>query len=103
MSSFFDICTLLITVKCCLCFLQTGRQYYEEEQSHLGVPPLYLEQFNYSQFCYDATWTLAYALNQTINGNVSIKYCGCMPANQYYSRREHLSNLISLPQIFLQP
>ena len=52
--------------------LQTGGQYLDEEQSHLGVPPLYLEQFNYSQYCYDATWTLAYALNQTINGNVCV-------------------------------
>ena len=51
--------------------LQTGGQYVVEEQSHLGVPPLYLEQFNYSQYCYDATWTLAYALNQTITGNGS--------------------------------
>ena len=48
--------------------LQTGGQYFEEEGSHLGVPPLYLSQLEYAQYCYDATWTLAYALNQTING-----------------------------------
>ena len=53
-----------------LSLLQTGGQYFDEEQNHLGVPPLHLKQLNYSQYCYDATWTLAYALNQTINGNV---------------------------------
>ena len=97
----FDTCTLFGYCLVSFCFLQTGGQYYDEEQRHLGVPPLYLQQFNHSQYCYDATWTLAYALNQTINGNVSINY-GCMHANQHYSRRECLSNLISLPQIFLQ-
>jgi len=51
-----------------VCLLQTGGQYFEEEGSHLGVPPLYLSQLEYAQYCYDATWTLAYALNQTING-----------------------------------
>ena len=50
--------------------LQTGGQYFDEEQQHLGVPPLHLKQLNYSQYCYDATWTLAYALNQTIVGNM---------------------------------
>ena len=58
--------------------LQTGGQYLDEEQSYLGVPPLYLKQFNYSQYCYDATWTLAYALNQTINGNVYAVICVCV-------------------------
>ena len=53
-----------------LSLLQTGGQYFDEEQNHLGVPPLHLKQLNYSQYCYDATWTLAYALNQTINGNM---------------------------------
>ena len=52
-----------------LFYSQTGGQYFAEEQSHLGVPPLYLKQVEYAQYCYDATWTLAYALNQTINGN----------------------------------
>ena len=52
--------------------LQPGVQYFAEEQRHLGVPPLYLTQLQYAQYCYDATWTLAYALNQTIYGNVCI-------------------------------
>ena len=67
-----------------LCFLQTGRQYYDEEQNHLGVPPLYLEQFNYSQYCHDATWTLAYALNQTVNGNVCVCVCVCVCVSAIY-------------------
>ena len=29
--------------------LQTGGQYFEEEGSHLGVPPLYLSQLEYAQ------------------------------------------------------
>ena len=82
MSSFivkFDICYLSsYTALCLFDLLQTGSQYYDEEQLHLGVPPLYLEQFNYSQYCYDATWTLAYALNQTINGNVYAIVCVCV-------------------------
>ena len=61
-----------------LILLQTGGQYLAEEQSHLGVPPLYLELNEYSQYCYDATWSLAYALNETINGNcVCVCVCVC--------------------------
>ena len=55
--------------------LQNGGQYFAEEEAHLGVPPLYLELNEYSQYCYDATWTLAYALNETINGNVCVCVC----------------------------
>ena len=58
--------------------LQTGGQYFAEEQSHLGVPPLYLNPVEYAQYCYDATWTLAYALNQTINGIVCACVCVCV-------------------------
>ena len=39
------------------------------EAARLGVPPLYLTFVEYAQFCYDATWTLVYALNNTIEGN----------------------------------
>ena len=55
---------------CHFVLLQTGGQYFDEEQRHLGVLPLNLTQLEYPQYCYDATWTLAYALNQTINGNI---------------------------------
>ena len=60
--------------------LQTGGQYFDEEQRHLGVPPLNLTQFEYAQYCYDATWTLAYALNQSINGNVCAKLAAPFPS-----------------------
>ena len=69
----------------CQCYkfslLQTGGQYFDEEQHHLGVPPLNLTQFEYAQYCYDATWTLAYALNQSINGNVCAKLAAPFPMN----------------------
>ena len=57
---------------CHFVLLQTGGQYFAEEQRHLGVPPLNLTQLEYAQYCYDATWTLAYALNQTMSGNIHI-------------------------------
>lgn len=50
------------------CVLQTGGQFLEEEKQFLGVQPLNLTLLEYSQYCYDATWTLAYALNKTLNG-----------------------------------
>ena len=38
---------------------------------YLGTPPLNITQFQYSQYCHDATWTLAYALNRTLNSKTS--------------------------------
>ena len=66
---------MLVTVQCHFVLLQTGEQYFDEEQNHLHVPPLYLEPLNFSQYCYDATWTLVYALNQTITGKVCVCVC----------------------------
>ena len=62
--------TKISDVHCHFVLLQTGGQLLVEEKSHLGVSPLYLEQLDFAQYCYDATWTLVYALNQTINGNM---------------------------------
>lgn len=42
----------------------------EEEESHLGEEPFNLTKLEYAQYCYDATWTLAYALDRTIKGIV---------------------------------
>ena len=42
------------------------------EEVYLGVEPLNLEQLEYAPYCYDATWTLAYALNLTIQGGWSV-------------------------------
>ena len=39
-----------------------------EEEKHLNEEPFNLTRLEYAQYCYDATWTLAYALNQTIKG-----------------------------------
>ena len=70
---------MLITVQSHSVLFQTGGEYLDEEQSHLGVPPLYIEQSEYAQHCYDATWTLAYALDQTINGTLCV-WCVCVCA-----------------------
>jgi hypothetical protein len=33
----------------------------------IDEPPLNITYLEYSQYCYDATWTLAYALNKTLD------------------------------------
>ena len=50
--------------------LQTGLEFLDREQGHLGVPPLYLKQLQppVASYCYDATWSLARALNLTMQG-----------------------------------
>ena len=55
-----------------ICFLQTGAEFFAEERKFIGKPPLNITQFQYSQYCHDATWTLAYALNKTLNSEVLI-------------------------------
>lgn len=50
-------------------FVQTGGEFLAEERKFLGQPPLNLTYIEYSQYCYDATWTLAYALNKTLKSN----------------------------------
>ena len=49
---------------------QNGSEFLDIEKPHLNTPPLNLKQSKYSQYCYDATWTLAYALNKTIYGTL---------------------------------
>ena len=53
---------------CLVGFIQTGAEYFDEENAHLNNEPFNLTKLEYAQYCYDATWTLAYALNKTING-----------------------------------
>ena len=52
--------------------IQNGSIFQEEYQSFLKRSmnsPLYIKtQSMYAQHCYDATWTLAKALNSTIEG-----------------------------------
>ena len=41
--------------------------FLDKEQTLIGQPPLNITSFPvYSQYCHDATWTLAYALNKTL-------------------------------------
>jgi hypothetical protein len=47
-------------------YIQTGDEYLNQEDTFLGKPPLNLSYDAYSQYCHDATWTLAYALNKTL-------------------------------------
>lgn len=42
--------------------------------NHVGQPPLYLGFIEGSSFCYDATWTLAKALNRTMSGKCILYY-----------------------------
>ena len=56
-----DVCIHMI-----VCTSQTGGEFLDEERKFHGVPPLNLTSLEYSQYCYDATWTLAYALNETL-------------------------------------
>ena len=51
-------------------YIQTGAEYKHEYEEKLDIPPLYYPTNEYAQQCYDATWTLAYALNKTLNGMV---------------------------------
>lgn len=67
---------------------QTGAEYFEEEIEHLNREPFNLTNIEYAQYCYDATWTLAYALEHTIKGfdstipclsNYSVHLCISIP------------------------
>ena len=50
---------------------QTGGEFLAAEQKFLGLPPLNITFFpTYSQYCHDATWTLAYALNKTLDSEM---------------------------------
>lgn len=49
---------------------QTGAEYLSKEKGQLGVAPHYFSRSLYAQYCFDAMLTLAYALNQTLAGNV---------------------------------
>jgi hypothetical protein len=48
--------------------MQTKMEFLNEYSRRLGVSPLYLSNDEYSQYCYDATWSLIKAINRTIEG-----------------------------------
>ena len=52
-----------------LTYFQTGAEFLGQEVEFLEKPPLNLTYDAYSQYCHDATWTFAYALNETLSGN----------------------------------
>ena len=50
-------------------YLQTGEEYMTAvDTTHSGRPPLYLNVIEGSAFCHDATWSLAKALSNVMNG-----------------------------------
>jgi len=54
---------------------QDGNQYEKDYKTHQKSSLLDVEQnwtSVYGQTCYDATWALAFALNKTITGNLSV-------------------------------
>ena len=53
--------------------LQSGPEYVMKEREQLGVSPHNFTWSPYAQYCFDATLTLAYALNQTITGTCICK------------------------------
>ena len=48
-------------------FSQTGLEFKAEEDDQIRIPPEYTRA-QFSPYCFDAVWTLAYALNQTMQG-----------------------------------
>ena len=55
------------------------------ECGHLGVTPYHFNRSPFAQYCFDATLTLAYALNQTLTGIYNL-YSLCF---QVHSRSLH--------------
>ena len=43
-----------------------------EEKKFIGQPPLNVSANQYSSYCHDAAWTLAYALNNTLNSEQAL-------------------------------
>ncbi len=58
-----------------------------KEQEFFGQPPLNFKISQYSSYCHDAAWTLAFALNNTINSKLfkthEVKY---VPYSSKFSR-----------------
>ena len=77
---------------------QTGAEYFEEEKEHLDREPFNLTKIEYAQYCYDATWTLAYALDHTIKGLIQLSLvCNysvhlCISIAEVDSRINHTLN-----------
>ena len=42
------------------------------QQEYLGVPPFNLNVSEFAPHCHDATWTLAYALNETLTSEFGL-------------------------------
>ena len=51
--------------------LQNGMQFLAEYNRYLTMSRFNVTSDVYSQQCYDATWALAYALNDTLTGETS--------------------------------
>ena len=55
--------------------MQTVAEYYKREEDLKGKPPLNLSSFDdVAPVCYDAMWTFALALNNTIEG-IQVYWC----------------------------
>ena len=65
---------LVVTIQIFLC-TQNGTIFRQEYARYLhNVSRFELSENVYSEQCYDATWTLAYALNGTLSGMMT-KLC----------------------------
>ena len=54
--------------------VQTGLEYMDEVQEHVGQPPLNVGLIAGAGFCHDATWTLAKALSGTMRSTYTYTY-----------------------------
>lgn len=65
------VCHLrLLTMYNCSVIFQTGGEFLAEERNFFGQLPLNISFYPYSQYCHDATWTLAFALSKTIKSKL---------------------------------
>ena len=60
--------TVSMSIYITLC-LQNGTVIEEHYEEYLKASTLNITSLNFYQQCYDATWTMARALNSTLNGN----------------------------------
>ena len=65
-------------------YTQTVSEYLEIEKQYVNRPPLNLSSVDdLSPVCYDAMWTFAYALNNTIAGITFLLFITCLHAYIY--------------------
>ena len=65
---YLQFCKLKTLCNDIIILLQNGTQFQTEYKNYVNMSQLNVTSNIYSQQCYDATWALAYALNDTLTG-----------------------------------